>query len=96
MKKFNFFSILDDVLTKKSGNLDIEKPVEFHKNMSSFMILRYISMDEKYLPYATMMQKYMSVLSPVEMYHWLYKNIPRNRIGYIKYLSKKKKKKVKV
>ena len=94
MKEFNFFTILGDILLKKSGKLEEEFPDEFKKHMSTFMLLRYLSMSDKYLGYVTLIQKQTSVLTPVEVYKWFWKHTPKNRSGYISYIKKKKKKKL--
>jgi hypothetical protein len=87
----NFFNILNDILTKKNGNL--HKEADFKKHASNYMLVRYLSMKDSLLPYAQILNKYQSVLNAEQMYLWAFKNIPRQNSGYIKYMSKKKKKK---
>jgi len=88
----SFFDILGDILTKKSGGILYEEP-DFNKHMSSFMLVRYLSMKNNLLPYSQILNKYQCTLSAVEMYRWAYTNIPKQNSGFIKYISKKKKKK---
>lgn len=84
----NFFTILDDILTKKhNGKLD-EHP-EFKKVMSNFMIVRYISMRDNLIPYARILNKYQFKLNSVDLYKWAFYNIPKQRNGFIHYISKK-------
>ena len=86
----NFFDILGDILTKKSGGKLYEEP-EFNKFMSNFMLVRYLSMRPALLPYAQILNKFQCTLSSTDIYRWAYNNIPKQSSGYIKYISKKKK-----
>ena len=85
----NFFDILKDILLKQNGQLHKEE--EFRKYMSSFMLVRYLSMKDSLLPYAQILNRYQCVLTAEQMYLWAYKNIPKQKSGFIKYISKKKK-----
>ncbi len=87
-----FFDILEDILLKKSnGKLYLDP--EFNKAFSGFMIARYLSMRESLLPFAIFMNKLNSLgsFSNEQKYIWAYKNIPKQKNSWIKYISKKKK-----
>ena len=86
----NFFDILSDILLKKSGGT-LWKEENFKKLMSSYMLVRYLSMRSNLLIYAQILNKYQCTLTPKEMYLWAYNNIPKQKSGFIKYISKKKK-----
>jgi len=90
----SFFDILGDILTKKSGGILYEE-YDFKKFMSNYMLVRYLSMKPTLLPYAQILNKYQCTLSSEEMYRWAYNNIPKQKSGFIKYISKKKKEKKK-
>ena len=87
----NFFDILKDILTKKSGG-NLYKEIEFRKHMSSYMLVRYLSMKTTLMPYAQVLNRYQTTLSPEDIYKWAYNNIPKQKQSFIKYISKKKKK----
>lgn len=86
----NFFDILSDVLLKKSKKRLTETQT-FKKHMSSFMLCRYLSMRDELLPYIAIMQKNVNVLSSEQFYKWCYDVIPKQKNGFIKYMSKPKK-----
>lgn len=86
----SFFDILKDILLKESGGTLTEEP-DFNKHMSSYMLVRYLSMRDSLLPYAQILNKFQCVLSQDRIYLWAYKNIPKQKSGFIKYISKKKK-----
>ena len=88
--KDKFYEILSDVLLKKSGG-NMHEDASFRSSFSSFMLARYLSMREELLPYAQMINKYQMTLEPEQVYVWAYAAIPKQRNGYIKYFSKKKK-----
>lgn len=90
----NFFDVLQDVLLKKSGGTMCESQM-FNKCMSTYMLCRYLSMNENLMPYAAMLQRYAGVLSASQFYTWAYNHIPKQRSGFIKYISKPKKEKKK-
>ena len=88
----NFFDILKDVLTKQSGG-KLTTHENFKKYMSSYMLVRYLSMKDNLMPYAQLLNKFQCTLTAEEVYQWAYINIPKQRSGYIKYISKTKKSK---
>ena len=88
----NFFDILQDILLKKSGGALCDQ-LDFNSKFSTFMLCRYLSMDDKLLPYANQINKWQTTLGAKEIYKWAYANVPKQRSGYITYISKKKKKK---
>lgn len=89
-----FFDILSDVLLKKS-NKELIHTNTFKKHMSNYMMCRYLSMNNNLLPYVELIQKYNTVLSAEQLYCWCYDIIPKQKSGFIKYISKSKKEKKK-
>ena len=85
------FDILKDVLVTKSGKLHEQS--DFKKSWSSFMVVRYLSMDHKFIEYADIANKLQLTLSSKQMYLLLTKIIPKQRSSFIKYISKPKKEK---
>ncbi|HPM74279.1 MAG TPA: hypothetical protein PLA71_00990 [Saccharofermentans sp.] len=89
---FNFFTILSDILQKNSGGTLHENP-EFEKIFSSYMLARYLSMRDSLVVYSMIVEKFQSKLTPIQIYKWMYKMVPRQNSGFIKYISKPKNKK---
>jgi hypothetical protein len=90
----NFYDILQDILLKKSGNLD--EDLEFSSNMSGFMVARYLSMKDDLIIYADVVNHFNSVgINDVQIYKWCYNNVPKQKSGFIKYIKKAKKKEAK-
>jgi len=87
----NFFDILEDILMKHSGKT-LHQDDLFQKNMSVYMITRYLSMRDSLLPYARIINRLSSNMTGEQVYLWAYDNIPKQRSPFIKYISKKKKK----
>ena len=86
----NFFDILQDILLKKSeGTLHLKE--EFKKHMSSYMLARYLSMSSYLFEYGYIINSWQLTLSPEQIYLWAYNNVPKQKSGFIKYISKKKK-----
>ena len=86
----NFFDILQDILLKNSGGT-LHLKEEFKKYMSSFMLARYLSMNSDLFAYGYIINSWQLTLSPEQIYIWAYNNVPQQKSGYIKYISKKKK-----
>lgn len=84
------FDIVSDVLTKKSGNLDSD--CEFDKNMSNFMLVRFLSMIDKLVPYVEVLNSVQCTLNKVQFYKFAYKIIPRQSSGHVNYYAVKPKK----
>ena len=88
--KLTFFDILKDILLKQNGKLN-EEP-EFTKIFSSYMLVRYLSMKDNLIEYANKINGWQKILTPEDIYFWAYKNIPKQKSGFIKYIKKDKKK----
>lgn len=87
------FDIIGDVLTKKSGQLHTEP--DFDKTMSSYMLVRYLSMSDKLSPYVEVLNSIQCTLDKVQFYKFAYKIIPKQNSGFLKYyVTKPKKKKI--
>lgn len=82
------FDILRDIVEVKSGKLDIDP--EFNKSWSNFMIARWLSMDGRFLDYANFVNRYQCTFNSIQMYHCLTKMIPKQKLGYVKYIKKSK------
>jgi len=81
------FDSLKDIISKKTNSLN-ENP-EFKSSWSSFMITRYLSMDQSLFNISEKANKYQCTLSNDQMYKYLSKKIPQRRNSYIQYISKK-------
>ena len=72
---------------KKSWN---EFPEEEQKKFSSFIINRFLSMDEEFIEVVNMFQKYsIGTLEPREVYKWYSDFLPKGK-RYNKYIKGKK------
>lgn len=78
IQDLTIFSYLQDVTHGKRGNIHLERDLEL-KKFSSFMILRYLSLDINYCPLVAILNQYQGVLSKEEMYKILLFLIPRAR-----------------
>ena len=85
------FDCLNDIIVTKSGKL--HEDMEFTKVWSNYIILRYLSMDNKYRQYATILNKHVSTFTQVEMYRILLKVLPKQNSCFISYIKKTKKSK---
>lgn len=85
------FDIISDILTKNSGVLDVDS--EFDKTMNNFMIVRFLSMSDKLMPYVEVLNSIQTTLNKVQFYKFAYKIIPRQSSGHLKYYTAKPKKK---
>jgi hypothetical protein len=85
----DFFNILGDILTKKSGGTLHEEP-GFKNSMSAYMVARYLSMRDDLIIYARLINQYQVTLTPEQIYKWAYKNVPKQRSPFIKYIKKAK------
>ncbi len=82
------FDCLKEIITTKRGTLD--KSPYFDKSWNTFMILRYLSMDNKFAKIARLANSLQCTLTNVQMYKYLVKNVPYSRNSYIRYISKPK------
>jgi hypothetical protein len=87
-----FFDILRNILVKADPNL-ISDP-SFAKALNIYMLINYLSMEPKLLPYAEIIQKFLEAkIPPIQIYEWAYKHVPKQKNGYIQYIKAKKPKK---
>lgn len=69
----------------------MEDKTGFNSAMSSYMLVRYLSMRMNLLPYAEIIQMLQRAnISDRDIYIWAYKNIPAGN-PYIKYIKGKTK-----
>jgi len=90
----SFFDVLKDILTKQSGGT-LHLKQNFDSVFSTFMITRYLSMDDSLIEYANQLNKLQQTLTSAQVYQWCYANIPKRKNPYIRYISKPKKDKKK-
>ena len=86
----NLFDILNDIIRDKTGTLHHHE--EFQQAWSSFMVIRYLSMDKQFINYARIANRLQMDLDSEQMYKFLVKTIPKRNKTWIKYISKPKKK----
>jgi len=72
-KKNMLFEFLKDVCYKKEGTLLNEST---EAEWSTFMILRFLSMEESLVPIVELVEPYQSILSKMQMYQLLLAIIP--------------------
>ena len=88
----SFFDITKNILHKIDDELELNP--DFKKHYSSFMILRHLSCDSRFMVYVEACQQFLLAgISDIMIYRWLYKNVPKQEKRYfIKYdVSIKKK-----
>ena len=84
------FDVLTDIIKFKTGELHKEE--DFEKVFNVFMIIRYLSMDERFTDCAYIAnQLHNGTLSQKNMYKLLIKLVPKSKNHFIKYISKGKK-----
>jgi len=81
-KPVTLFDYLSDITINKRGNVT-DRDTEM-KVWNSFMIIRFLGMDEGYLPIINSISVYQDALSKRDMYGLLLKIIPRSR-KFLKY-----------
>lgn len=86
-QKLNLFGIIGNIL-KKTGDKTLDP--YFNESFNLYMIARYISMKPALIEYANFINKYNGILNKKEIYKYLYKNIPKQKNSYIKYIKKEK------
>tara|TARA_R110002020_G_scaffold90534_21_gene220496 strand:+ start:269 stop:550 length:282 start_codon:yes stop_codon:yes gene_type:complete len=83
------FDVLADIIKHKTGKLHEEE--DFKKAFNVFMVIRYLSMDERFSDAAYIAnQLHNNTLSQENMYKLLIKIVPRSNNHFIKYISKAK------
>ena len=81
------FDFLKDIIKDKTGTLD-QKP-EFKKKWSSFMVIRWLSMDSRFREVAFKANELHDVLNGKQMYRYLVAAIPYDSNTYIGHYIKK-------
>ena len=82
----NIFTILDDILVKKTKTLYEES--WFESVFSKYVITRYISMDVSLSSYAEACNLLGPYWSNKQMYLFLVNSIPKRKSSFIKYIKK--------
>lgn len=83
------FDCLKDIITKKSGTLHTQDG--FKKAWSNYMIIRYLSMDSRFIAISAEMNKFSETLTSEQMYRFLVKMVPYDKSSFIKYIKQAKK-----
>lgn len=89
-KKSYLTDILNDIKFSKTGSvLDDE---EAEKQFNSWLILKFLSMDEEMTEIVNLVNEYQSVLSKKEFYHLLIEIVPKTKkfAKYIKSVDRRK------
>jgi len=84
-KKVDLFSYLHDICYAKTGTLSLKDPGL--KAFNSYMILKFLSLEEAYLPFVNIMNKYQGNITKEQMYRVLLNLIPKGR-KFLKYPKK--------
>lgn len=87
-KPLTIFDYLNDIRVNKKGNIQ-EKDPNLSK-FDTFMILRFLSLDEGYLPYINIINEFQSILTKEEAYKLLLITIPRSK-KFLKFPKKTEK-----
>lgn len=74
-KKVTLFDYLHDICQGKKG--DLQKKDPDMKQFSSYMVLKYLSLEEEYLPFIDIMNRYQGCNTKEQMYKVLLILIPR-------------------
>jgi hypothetical protein len=77
-KKVTIFSYIQDITTGKKGNIHVKDDPSM-KEFNSFMILKFLSLDDGYVPLMNILNETYDALSKEELYHSLIHLIPRSR-----------------
>lgn len=92
-----FFDIMKDILTKNNSKEYYLEHPEFDKVFSPFMLARYLSMRQDLIIWARAINHLnSSKLSARNIFIFAWDSIPKQKNGYISYIKKTKKDKVKV
>ena len=80
----SLFKLIEGVTNKKTPWE--KQPIENKKAMSSFMMTRWLSMDDRLTDFVSGVARYTSVLSPSDCYRFFYETLPDERF-YFKYIK---------
>lgn len=81
--KTSFFDYLSDICAYKTGKVPEEKDFEM-KGWNTFMILRYLSLEDNYVPIINILNEYQGILTPKQLYKILLLVIPKKK-KFLKY-----------
>ena len=82
-KKVTMFDYLQDICFFKKGDIHEKKDYEM-KAWNSFMILRYLSLENNYVPIINILNEYAGILTPLQLYKTLLLIIPKRK-KFLKY-----------
>jgi len=75
-KSLTLFNYLTDIMSGKKGNIHLEKDPNL-SSFDTFMILRFLSYDEGYLPFINVINGFQDNLTKEEAYKMLVLTIPK-------------------
>lgn len=75
-KKITIFDYLRDIMYGKKGNIYLKKDPNL-KGFNPFQVIRFLSLDDGYLPYVNLINRFQSELSKEQMYKFLVFFLPR-------------------
>jgi uncharacterized protein YqfB (UPF0267 family) len=84
-KDVTIFTYLTDIMSGKKGDVPIKDPSM--SKFNTFMILRFLSLDEGYLPFINVINGFQDNLTKEEAYKMLLVTIPRTK-KFLKYPKK--------
>lgn len=82
-KPLSIFDYITDICANKKGDIHLTRDPNLSK-FDPFMVLRYLSLDEGYLPLTSVVNQYHSHLTKEELYKSLIIIIPKGR-RFLKY-----------
>lgn len=84
-KPLDIFAYLKDIMVHKKGNLNVRDP--FMTKFNTFMILKFLSLDEGYIHYINLLNQYQDLWTKEQAYKLLVLTIPRTN-KYLKFPKK--------
>lgn len=82
-KKTDIFKYISDICFFKKGTIPEESDYEM-KGWNTFMILKYLSLEDNYISIINILNEYQSTMTPKQMYKLLILVIPKRK-KYLKY-----------
>ena len=77
-KEATIFTYLTDIMSNKKGDVHIKQDPNMSK-FNTFMILRFLSLDDGYLPYINVINGFQEILTKEDAYKMLVATIPKTK-----------------
>jgi hypothetical protein len=77
-KKITIFDYLRDIMSGKKGNIHLKRDPNL-KVFSTFQVIRFLSLDDGYIPYVNLINRFQSELTKEQMYKFLVFFLPRTK-----------------